>query len=95
MERRFGKLPVSGYEKSALRSIAPFLTMGIQLALAVVVFFFLGKWLDGLLNTTPWLMFLGLIVGAAGGMINFIRSVIRVTQQQDALDAERKRHKEV
>jgi F0F1-type ATP synthase assembly protein I len=48
-----------------------YLTMGMQLALSVVVFFFLGRWLDGLLETTPWLMIAGLVVGIVGGFIKF------------------------
>ena len=32
------------------QSFGPYLTMGIQLALAVVVFFFAGRWLDGQLG---------------------------------------------
>jgi F0F1-type ATP synthase assembly protein I len=82
-------------ERSALRGFAPFLTLGIQLALAVVVFFFLGKWLDGRFNTSPWLMFGGLIIGVVGGMVKFITSVMKLGQQQDALDAERKQQKKV
>ena len=76
-------------------SFAPFLTLGIQLALSVVVFFFLGKWMDGRFNTSPWLMFGGLIFGGVGGMVKFITSVMKLGQQQDALDAERKQHKKV
>jgi F0F1-type ATP synthase assembly protein I len=82
-------------DRNALRMFAPFLTLGIQLALSIVVFFFLGKWLDGRFNTSPWLMFGGLLIGGVGGMVKFITSVMKLGQQQDALDAERKQHKKV
>jgi F0F1-type ATP synthase assembly protein I len=82
-------------ERGALRGFAPFLTLGIQLALSIVVFFFLGKWMDGRFNTSPWLMLGGLIIGGVGGMVKFITSVMKLGQQQDALDAERKQHKKV
>ncbi len=55
--------------------VGPFLTLGIQLALAVVIFFFIGRWLDGLWGTTPWLMLAGLLIGAAGGFLQFFRTV--------------------
>lgn len=58
--------------------IGPFLTIGIQLALSVIVFFFLGRWLDGLWDTAPWLMLAGLLVGAAGGFLQFFRAVTRL-----------------
>lgn len=93
MERRDEKLSGNGSDSSTLRSFAPFLTLGIQLALAIVVMFFVGKWLDSRLNTSPWLMFVGLVVGGVGGMIKFIKSVMDLAKQQDAADAERKRQK--
>jgi ATP synthase protein I len=82
-------------ERSILRRIAPFLTLGIQLALSIVLFFFLGKWMDARFNTSPWLMLGGLVAGGVGGMVKFISSVMKLGQQQDALDAERKRQKKV
>jgi len=61
----------------------PFLTLGIQLAIAVVIFFFAGRWLDDLLGTTPWLMIGGLFVGIAGGLIQFFRTAIALGKKQD------------
>jgi len=78
-----------------VRSLAPYLTLGIQLALSVVVFFFIGKWLDGRMGTSPWFMLVGLVLGAVGGMIKFITSALKMAKQQDASDAERKRQKKV
>jgi F0F1-type ATP synthase assembly protein I len=57
------------------REFGPFLTLGIQLALTVVIFFFVGRWLDEKLDTAPWLMLAGLLAGIAGGMIKFFRTV--------------------
>ncbi len=92
MEGQDGKKPEVNSE---LRSFAPYLTMGIQLALSIVVFFFIGKWLDGRFNTTPWLMLGGLLIGGVGGMIKFITSVTKLAQQQDAIDASQQRKKDV
>jgi F0F1-type ATP synthase assembly protein I len=61
----------------------PFLTLGIQLAIAVVMFFFLGRWLDSLLGTTPWLMIGGLFLGTVGGLIHFFRTAVALGKQQD------------
>ncbi|MGA9117478.1 MAG: AtpZ/AtpI family protein [Bacteroidota bacterium] len=65
------------------REYGPFLTLGLQLALSVVVFFFLGRWLDGKLGTSPWLMLAGLAAGAAGGFIHFFRTVIALGRKED------------
>jgi len=93
MEQRDGKL--FNDDRNRLRGLMPFLTMGIQLALSIVVFFFLGKWMDSRFNTSPWFMLGGLTIGGVGGMIKFITSVTKLAQQQDALDAERKQQKKV
>jgi F0F1-type ATP synthase assembly protein I len=64
--------------------------MGMQLALAVVVFFFVGRWLDGKLGTAPWLMLAGLLVGIAGGMIKFLRAAVTLGKEANR-DAEKER----
>lgn len=72
------------------QSFGPYLTMGIQLALAVVVFFFIGRWLDGKLGTAPWLMLAGLLVGIAGGMIKFLHAAVALGKEANR-DAEKER----
>ena len=67
----------------------PYLTLGLQLAITVVAFFFLGRWLDDALGTTPWLMLGGLALGIAGGMISFFRTVIALGKAEDRDDARR------
>ncbi len=64
-------------------SLGPFLTLGIQLALSVVVFFFLGRWLDGKFGTGPWLMIAGLGLGISGGFFKFFRTAISLGKEAD------------
>jgi F0F1-type ATP synthase assembly protein I len=66
--------------------------MGIQLALAVVVFFFAGRWLDGVLGTAPWLMLAGLAVGIAGGMIKFLRAAAALGKEANREAEEDRAH---
>jgi F0F1-type ATP synthase assembly protein I len=73
------------------REYGPFLTIGIQLAIAVVAFFFLGRWLDSLLGTAPWLMLAGLVLGITGGLVQFLRTALRLGRREDA-EAEGRRH---
>jgi F0F1-type ATP synthase assembly protein I len=65
------------------REVAPFLTLGIQLAVTIVAFFFLGKWLDEMFKTGPWLMMTGLGVGMAGGLIKFLRTAMSIGKRSD------------
>jgi F0F1-type ATP synthase assembly protein I len=68
--------------------LGPFLTLGLQLAIAVVVFLFLGRWLDQKFGTTPWLTLAGAAIGIAGGLIKFLRTALRLGK-----DADREMHK--
>ena len=58
-----------------MREAAPYLGLGLQLAAAILVFYFIGSWADQKLDTAPWLMIAGVTIGAAGGFIQFFRSV--------------------
>ncbi len=48
----------------------------LQLAAAVLLFFFAGRWLDEKFGTDPWLKTIGALIGAAGGMVKLIKSAI-------------------
>lgn len=50
-------------------------SVGLELAIAVVLGLFFGRWLDGQLGTTPWMMIFWLIVGFAAGMKGVYRHV--------------------
>jgi len=54
-----------------------YLGLGSQLAITVTAMVFLGVWLDGKFNTTPVLTVVFSFIGVAGGMYNFIKSVIK------------------
>ncbi|HMK39300.1 MAG TPA: AtpZ/AtpI family protein [Bacteroidota bacterium] len=69
----------------------PYLTLGLQLAITVVVFFFLGRWLDGKFGTEPWLMLAGLAVGVTGGLTGFLMKAFALGKEEDREEAERKK----
>ena len=62
----------------SLRDVAPYLTLGIQLAAAIIFFFLIGWWLDSKYDTSPALKIVGLLIGAVGGMIKFLRSAVEM-----------------
>ena len=70
--------------------LGPFLTLGVQLAVTVLVCFFLGRWLDSVFNTAPWLMIIGLALGVTGGFINFFRTAIALGKEEDQEAAEKR-----
>ena len=69
-----------------ITEFGPYLTIGMQLAIAVVGFFFLGRWLDDVFETAPWLMIIGLMLGTVGGFISFFRSVTSMVKRERKLE---------
>lgn len=69
-------------------SLAAYAGVGIQFALTIVIFLFLGTWLDRRLGTAPWLTIAGVFVGAAGG---FYSLYTRLMAAQRRADERRKR----
>jgi F0F1-type ATP synthase assembly protein I len=73
-EKKFGEL---------MQTAAPYMTLGIQIASAVVMFLFVGKYADDALGTKPWLMVAGIVIGFTGGMIHFFREVTALGKKED------------
>jgi ATP synthase protein I len=67
-----------GNSFKAFRTAGPLFGSGIQLAAAIAIFFFVGRWLDGKFGTGPWLMLIGAVVGAGGGMYKFIKTALEI-----------------
>jgi hypothetical protein len=69
-----------------LGAAGPYLTMGMELAIAVVGMFFIGRWIDAAWDTAPWGMFIGLTMGVVGGFIRFIRRALALGKAEDEAD---------
>lgn len=68
----------------SFREYSPYLTLGFQLAAAVVVFLLIGVWLDDRWNTSPWLKLAGLFLGTVGGFIKFFTTVSKLERKEEA-----------
>lgn len=69
-------------------SPAQFAGGGLQFALSILLFLYLGRWLDGKLGTSPWLLIVGVMIGAAAGFYSFYRKVMDA-QRRDGGEARR------
>jgi F0F1-type ATP synthase assembly protein I len=49
--------------------------VGIQFAASFLVLGAVGWWLDGKLGTEPWLLLVGIFLGATGGFISLVKKV--------------------
>ena len=68
---------------TALRDSAPYLTLGIQFAAVIVVFFVAGLYADEYFDTKPWIMIAAVVLGCAGGMIKFLRTANELMSRED------------
>jgi ATP synthase protein I len=55
---------------------AAYAGLGLQFALAILLFTFLGQWLDRRFGTEPWLLLVGVFVGAGGGFYSIYRKLM-------------------
>ena len=60
-----------------------FLSVGIELALSTVIGLLGGRWIDGKLGTSPWLMLLGLVLGVTAGFRSLIRTARRAREETE------------
>jgi F0F1-type ATP synthase assembly protein I len=64
--QQHGPLP-EGYSKYA--------GLGVQFAASIGVLGALGYWADASFGTRPWLMIVGIFLGAVGGFVSLIKQV--------------------
>jgi ATP synthase protein I len=64
-------------------SPASFAGAGAQFVLAILLFLYIGKWLDSKLGTSPWLLMIGVFVGAAAGFYSFYRRIMSSSRKRD------------
>jgi ATP synthase protein I len=65
-------------------------SVGLELAIAVILGLFFGRWLDGQLGTTPWMMIVWLIIGFTAGMKGVYRHVRISDREAERAEAERR-----
>ncbi len=64
----------------SLRAVAPYMGLGIQLAVTIVGMVLIGDWLDKKYSTSYWLWIFALTGGTAG-IYNFIKTVLNLEKK--------------
>jgi F0F1-type ATP synthase assembly protein I len=67
-------------KKEIYKSIAPFLNIGLQMALTIVVFVLLGWWLDGKFDKSPLFTLIFSLVGIFAAFYNFFKVVTKIKE---------------
>jgi F0F1-type ATP synthase assembly protein I len=73
------------------RELSEMLTLGMQLALSVIVFVVLGVWLDSVFDTRPVLTIVGAVLGVVGSLIKFFKTATELGEQADHTMAEHRK----
>lgn len=70
-------------DRKLVRMLGALSTVGITLVVSTVIGYFLGHYLDGRFNTTPWLTLVFLLLGIAAGFKNLFDQTRRLMDQDD------------
>lgn len=73
-------------QREQLKQVLGLSTIGLELALSIVLGYFGGRWLDGKLGTEPWLRWIGLALGLAAGARSLYRVVRRAQRMMEEED---------
>lgn len=69
------KAPPDAERAAALNAYARYASLGLQFAVAMCFFGWVGWWLDGKLGTYPLIMIVGFFLGATGGFVSLVKAI--------------------
>ena len=70
-------------------SVATYAGLGFQFLAAILLFLYVGRWLDARLGTRPWLLVVGVLVGAGAGFYSLYKKLMTEQAREDARRAAR------
>ncbi|MFD2171751.1 AtpZ/AtpI family protein [Tumebacillus lipolyticus] len=73
---------VTGEKNEAWRAFGLVSAIGLDLAICTIGGTFLGRFLDGLLGTSPWLLLVGIILGLAVGIYGITKLIAAFNPEQ-------------
>ncbi len=69
---------------------AQFMGLGLQFVLSLLLFLYLGKWVDTKLGTSPWFLILGVFTGASAAFYSMYRSLKAEERREEAEERRKK-----
>lgn len=67
--------------------------LGLQFAVSILLFLYVGQWVDGRLGTEPWFMIAGVFTGAGASFYSMYRKLMAI-QERDEREARERREAE-
>ncbi len=81
--------------KSGLSGVGKYAGLGIQFAVAIVLFLKLGEWADRRLGTEPILLYVGVFIGAGAAFYSMYRGLMADQRKEEAEKARRRGTKDL
>lgn len=63
---------------------AEYAGLGLQFAASILLFLWVGQWLDRKLGTDPWLMLVGVFTGAGASFYSMYRKLMAIQAREEA-----------
>jgi ATP synthase protein I len=64
--------------------------IGLQFAVSIIVFLYLGQWLDRKLGTAPWFLLVGVFLGAGASFYSMYRKLMAAQARDEAAQKARR-----
>ena len=71
-------------DREAGISAGQFAGLGLQFAVAIIAFLYLGQWIDRKFGTEPWFLIIGVFTGASAAFYSMYRKLMAVQAREDA-----------
>lgn len=71
-------------DKGLDASSSKLMGLGLQFVIAILLFLYIGMWLDKKLGTAPWLLLAGAFIGAAAGFYSLWRAMAEENKKYDS-----------
>lgn len=84
-----------GGAKSGLSGVGKYAGLGIQFAVAIVLFLKLGEWADRRLGTEPIFLYVGVFIGAGAAFYSMYRGLMADQRKDEQEKAERRKSKDL
>ncbi|MDD4767108.1 MAG: AtpZ/AtpI family protein [Desulfotomaculaceae bacterium] len=67
---------------SALQALAVTTTIGVEMAVSVLLGYYGGRYLDGRFATGPWFLLAGVLVGLAVGVVGVYKTLMEFFERE-------------
>ena len=75
--------PRNPRESRGPSSIGTYAGLGLQFAISILIFLFVGQWADKKLGTSPWLLIAGVFLGAAAAFYSIYRRLMTDLEKEE------------